>query len=130
VKLTDEIKNVPLTIFAFFLAVLYVVASRSLTWQSSSLLLGILFLHFALKFFEIKEKQSKLLNDVNIYLKNIENELTSQRTDISKLNLLFGINQNMTKSPSNAFMSPGFRDLAQEQSNLNKQESAWTPKKK
>lgn len=126
-KLTDEIKAIPITVFGFYLVVLYVVAVRSLTWESASLMLGILFLHHFLMFIEIKEKQSKLLNDVNIHLKNIEQEMLSQRTDISKLNLLFGINQNMTKSPGNAFMAPGMRSMEEE---VSTSQTAWTPKKK
>lgn len=121
-KATDEIKAVPITVFGFYLGVLY-VAFTSLTWPSALYLLGVLCLHYLLKFTEIKQAQSKLLNDVNIHLKNLEGELLAQRTDISKLNLLFGINQNMTKNPANAFMSPGLRELAEP-------ETAWTPKKK
>lgn len=125
-KATDEIKNVPITVFGFYLGVLY-VAFTSLTWQSALYLIGVLCLHYLLKFTQIKQAQSKLLSDVEIHLKNLEGELLAQRTDISKLNLLFGINQNMTKNPQNAFMSPSLRGQVDEE--LNGQ-TAWTPKKK
>lgn len=126
-KVIDKLESIPLSVYAFGLAVVGVAASGTLNLPAVLLLLGILSLHYVFKFIEIKEKNNKILSEMHLYLKQLEDELRSQRTDISKLNLLFGINQNMTKGPANAFMAPGLRELAE--SEMASPQSAWTPKK-
>lgn len=93
-----RIENIPLTVFAFYLTVLFSVTTRTLNLYVVILSLGILFVHYLFKYIQIKESQIQQIKDFQNQVNEFQTEIMSLRTDISKLNLMFGAINNPSGS--------------------------------
>lgn len=97
-KLADAIKKLNAFHLVLFASAIAFALTRQVSWPLITLVLGTLICKAFSKFIPARE------DDYLKALKAIEAELSSQRTDISKLNLLLGIG-NIKRSQESVIQS-------------------------
>ena len=95
-KWFDELKAVPLTVFGFYFVVISSVILKAFSFEIVVAILGLAAIHYLIQYSRTKEEQNQTIKDLNYHVQTLHKELLSQRTDISKLNLLFGTIQNQS----------------------------------
>jgi len=95
-KWFKQLENIPLTVFGFYFVVLSSLILKAFSFEIVAAILGLAAIHYLLKYSQIKEQQNQTIKSFMQQVSNLQDEIINQRTDISKLNLLFGTIQNQS----------------------------------